>query len=153
MFLDTKSQIEPTKIKSRPYFLFFSKLSEIYYLHPFMADVVCEQDMALKHPSRSFVDYQIHLKLDKYKWSDADFMASNASSANEYPSCNEIMGKKIINTLIFLGGWTDTKHWTREKLSCPIIIRLDESDMCDSITKKTTWIMQSRRLLFYLKNL
>jgi hypothetical protein len=63
------------------------------------------------------------------------------------------MGKKIINTLIFLGGWTDTKHWTREKLSWPIIIRLDESDMCDSITKKTTWIMQSRRLLFYLKNL
>jgi hypothetical protein len=31
-------------------------------------------------------------------------MASNASSANEYSSCNEIMGKKIINTLIFLGG-------------------------------------------------
>jgi hypothetical protein len=39
-FLDTKSQIEPTKIKSKPHFLFFLKLSQIYYLHPFMADVL-----------------------------------------------------------------------------------------------------------------
>ncbi|KAJ6727292.1 hypothetical protein OIU79_005237 [Salix purpurea] len=67
---DIELQIEPTKIKFKPRFLFFSKLSQVYSLqsHPssgWIPLAIRFPFLSSKHPSISLVDSQIHLKLDE----------------------------------------------------------------------------------------